>query len=222
MDALLRRRAMMAAGGGSPTPPGPTPEFYNYLVFDGNTGIETTITFPENCSLRVVLGKETVKKSQGVFFASDGSGRIELAYMGNTNSTSRQMGVWYDSPSAIKSNDTLAFSTSAYAFFMTPSGYGWDSTWKTYTKGSHHPTNAVLHLAMATNSQRYTGKMGAFQIYGSDASGCKSYSAFASYTPVITLRPCLYQGVAGLWYVEGNTFFGANEGTGTLSVTDTM
>lgn len=47
MDALLRRRAMIADGGGSPTPPGPPYDSVDYLQFNQsalNTGIEVTGT----------------------------------------------------------------------------------------------------------------------------------------------------------------------------------
>ena len=219
MDALLRRRALVGSGGEVPVPPGV--EFYDYLVFDGNCGIGTTIKFPANCSLRVVLGNETSKVSQGVFYARE-EGRIQLSYMGSTSATSRQIGVWYDSPSALTMTEFLPFTSATYGFFMTPSGYGWDSTWHAYSKGSQHPTNGVLNLAHATNNQRYTGVMGTFQIYGSVASGCRSFSAFNTYAPIITLRPCLYNGVAGFWYMEGGQFFGVSEGTGAVSVTNTL
>ena len=210
---------MIAAGGATPPPP-ITPEFYDYLVFDGNAGITTSITLPTSCSIRVLLGKETQKKSQGVFLTING-GRIQMAYMAETTTTDRRIGVWYDSSSIVASTN-LAFSTASFNFFMTPNGYGWGTTFKSYTKGSSHPTGANLTFANTTSSQRYTGKMGVFRIYDSTASGCQSDSAFDNYTPIVTLRPCLYNSVPGWWYVEGDTFFGVTDGTGSVSVTNTL
>lgn len=221
MGALLRRRSMIAAGGSSPTPPGPTPEFHSYLVFDGASGIETGISIPENSSIRVSLGSETQKVQQGVFGAGGsavGGYSIRLFYSSSTSSTNRNMAVVYDSTSYIAARN-LPFSSTNYTFFMTPNGYGWGAGFYSYTKGSFHPTTGLV-VGHDSGGLRYTGRTGTIRIYGSDAAGCQTSSAFDSYTPIITLRPCTYAGEAGYWYVEGNRFLGKTLGDGTLTVID--
>ena len=213
MDAFSRRRQMMSQGGQALTP-----VFYDRLIFDGDSVIETDISLPEGCSIRVTLRDETKKTAQGVFSCGSSTNgySARLYYGGSTNTTKRNMAMCYDSKSYIANRD-LNFSNSSYAFFMTPYGYGWGNDFYTYTKGTDHSSDGVLFLAPASSNQRFTGKMQTFYVYGSDASGNQS-SNFSNYTPVITLRPCTYNGQAGMWYVEGSKFFGKTAGDGTLTV----
>lgn len=211
MSALDRRRLMMSQDGQVITP-----VFYDRLVFDGNCSIETDIVLPENCSIRVSIRDEAQKKAQGVFSAGNSTdGYIRLYYGGGTNSTKRNMVVCYDSSSYIAYKD-LNFTSASYAFYMTPNGYGWGNLFYPYTKGNLHPS-VPLVLGSSSSGQKFTGKMQTFYVYGSDAAGNQS-SNFGAYTPVITLRPCTYNGQAGMWYVEGSKFFGKTSGDGTLSV----
>ena len=216
MDALLRRRAMIAAGGGSPTPPGPViePVFYDNLIFDGVAKIETDYVLPENCSIRVSLKNEKNKAAQRVFHATGGNGLIQMIYGSATTSTTRKVNVYYDSTSV---SDTFnrAFSSTLY-FWLTPKRCGNYSTASSYTKGSSHPTGA-LQIGGWESGNPFSGDMGTFRVYGSDAQNASSWEAFENYTPAATFRPCTYNGEAGLWYVEGNKFFGNTAGAGTLT-----
>ena len=54
---------------GSPTPPGPSPVFYDYLKFDCTAFIETDIQIPENGSIRAGLGSESQKIKQRIMCA---------------------------------------------------------------------------------------------------------------------------------------------------------
>ena len=221
MDALLRRRAMIAAGGGSPTPPGPViePVFYDYLVFDGAAKIDTTVTLPSLFSIRCPLGKETRKQAQRVFRAQGGDGYFQFIYNSNTTSTKRTMAVYYDSASATGTWE-LNFSYDVY-LFITPFLFGSWETSKTNTKGSAHPTGGLTIGGWETGNP-FSGKIGTIRIYGSDAQSATKYSDLDNYTPVATLRPCTYNGEAGYWYVEGNIFFGNTAGSGSLSATNTF
>lgn len=219
MDTLLRRRMMIAAGGGSPTPPGPTPEFYTYLYFDGTAHIDTDYILPEMCSIGVRLGNETTKAAQRVFRAVDGNGGTQMHYSSTTTSTKRTVAVYYDSAS-LNDSATLAFSTTTFNFFLTPNRYGWGSTVsEAYTKGSSHPTG-VLQIGGWDSGQPFTGRMEDFRVYGSDAQNATSASGLAAFTPVATFKPCIYNGEAGFWYVEGNKFFGNSASSGTLTASN--
>lgn len=217
MDALLRRRQMMLAGG-SPTP-SIQPVFHKYLVFDGDACIETDIVFPANCSIKVFLGKESLHVNQGIFNAGDSTnGSIRLFLSNATTKNTRNIAVFYDSTAYLLGKD-LSFSSDEFNCFITPNGYGWGTLFYSYTKGNNHP-NAALAFGTKSGGQRYTGSMRDFLVYGSDAAGCQNASAFSGYTPVITLKPCTYNGENGLWCVETSTFYGNTAGVGQLSVMD--
>lgn len=195
------------------------PVFHTYLVFDGDSGIETNISIPANGSLSVTLGNETQKVSQGVFGSgTTADGAIRHFLGGATTTTTRNMVAFYDSTAYVDYQD-LAFSSPIYALYMTPNGWGWGNAYHAYTKGNNHPTGNIT-FGISSNSQRYTGQMQTFCVYGTDAQNATSSSEIKSYTPIATLRPCTYNGEAGLWHVEGNTFYGKTVGTGTLTVAD--
>lgn len=221
MDALLRRRSMIAAGGGSPTPPGPViePVFYDRLVFDGTAYIDTDLVPQDGWSFKVLLGLETTKAAQRVFLAPAASSSFYgLVYASATTSTNRAIRVYYGG--SAQGSGTLAFSTTRYNFFLTPYRYGWGSTVSnTYTKGSNAATGGLtIGQHPGHTGQAFTGAMETFYIYGSDASGSTKATDFSSYTPLYTLRPCTYDGEAGYWCVETSTFYGNTAGAGTLSV----
>lgn len=195
-----------------------SPVFHNYLVFDGTAIIQTDYVLPNLCSIAVPLGNETAKVSQRVFRAEGGNGIIQLGYGGSTNSTRRQMVPLYYSTSGLASNRYLNWSTASFNYFATPNRFGWGNTAYTYTKGSNAPTGGMLFGG--GGNQPFTGRMGTFRIYGSDAQNATTYSALTAFTAVATFRPCTYNGEAGFWYVEGNTFYGNTAQSGTLSVAD--
>lgn len=219
MDALLRRRQMMMAGG-SPTPPGPVePVFYDFLVFDGTAYIDTDITPANTTSFLVKAGEETIKGTQNFFMMQAGSGRTGAFYSTASTSTDRVITVYYGKSSAVGSSNPLAFSQTHFDFFLTPKRYGWDSTSFTISKGTTAPSGPIVIGGTFSHAgQQYTGVMGTFYIFGSDAQNVTTASGFGSFTPVYTLRPCTYNGEAGLWCVETDTFYGNTAGAGTLTV----
>lgn len=220
MDALMRRRMMMLAGSGPTPPPVVTPVYYNYLVFDGTAYIESNYVFPSGGSMRCLFGHETSKAMQRIFFCEGGGGYIAFAIGGGSNSTRRQMVPYYDSTSYLASNRYLNWSYSTYGLFMTQNRFGWGNTAYAYSKGSTHPTGGICFGG--GGSAPFTGAMQTFYVYGSDTASLTTYAAFENYTPVATFRPCTYNGVAGLWYVEGNTFYGNTAGSGMLTAADTI
>ena len=219
MDALMRRRQMMTAGG---EPPAPAPVFYTYLKFDGTAYIDTDITPGGNDSYRVYLGDESVKASQTIFIVPASSYRIGVIYGSATTSIERNFSIYYGASSAVSTGKKLAFSYAKYGFFITPNGFGYGTTFNSFTKGNTGPSGPLVlgNNANHDASRLYTGTMGTFYIYGSDAQNCQTNSAFDNYTPTHTLRPCTYNGEAGLWCVETSTFYGNSAGAGTLSVSN--
>lgn len=219
METLLRRRQMIASGGVTPPPPTPTPVFYDRLVFDGTAYIDTGITPPADASFLVRLGNETTKAAQRCFIAPTASGVIGMNYSAGTNTTKRVFNVYYGQSALVSSDKSLNFTTTTYNFFLTPNRFGWGTTTAyTITRGAENASGPlVLGSTPSHSGQAYTGTMDTLYIYGSDAKNVTNASGFSSYTPVYTLRPCTYNGTAGMWCVETSTFYGNTAGAGTLS-----
>lgn len=207
---------------GEQEPPSPL-VFYDKLVFDGTAYIDTDYVIPSGSSLRVTLGNESNKSAQRVFLAGNSTdGYLGILYGNNTNSSTRQFLPYYDSTNYLFDNKRISISTyPTFDFFMTPYRCGHSDISWTYTKGNKHP-NSILVLGMNTThtGNPYSGIMGTFYVYGSDAQNVTTYSGFDSYTPVATFRPCTYLGEAGFWYVEENKFYGNTAGSGILTVSN--
>lgn len=196
------------------------PVFYDKLIFDGTAYITTDIMVPNDGCVTAQMGYETTKAVQCLFGQGDNTYYIVRGVFLNTNTSAsaRVFAARYNSVTAQTS--TLAFSTTSYNLFLTPTKCGWGSTSFNVTKGSLPPTTGIFFgKNNGTTVPAYTGKLGIVRIYDSSAKNVTTYDGFSSYTPVATFRPCTYNGEAGLWYVEGNRFFGnSNTGGGTLSV----
>ena len=221
MDTMLRRRAMIAAGGSPTPPPTPTPVFYDFLIFDGTAYIDTDIVPDANASFRVNLGDETLKAAQRLFGIPTGSGAYTtVSYSNSTTTTNRAFTVYYGSSSSLSSNRTLAFSQGRYSFFLTPKRFGWGNNAFTITKGSGSPSGGLVVGSNSSHSgQPYTGKIRGFIVYGSDAQDATDASdLYNNYTPAYNLRPCTYNGEVGLWCLETSKFYGNSAGSGSLSV----
>lgn len=207
--------------GGGPTPPTPTPVFYDYLIFDGTAYIDTDIVPDANASFRVNLGDETLKAAQRLFGIPAGIGAYTtISYSNSTNASNRAFTVYYGSSSSLSSNRTLAFGAGRYSLFLTPKRFGWGNNAFTITKGSGSPSGGLVVGSNSSHSgQPYTGKIRGFIVYGSDAQDATDASdLYNNYTPAYNLRPCTYNGEVGLWCLETSKFYGNSAGSGSLSV----
>lgn len=214
MDLLLRRRMMMEIG--EPL----APVFYDLLVFDGAAYIDTgtEITAPNSYCISVPLGNETEKKAQRIFTLRATNNSVAGLIISASNTTNRTLQA-YNCGNNASSN--LAWSYATYNFFMTPTRFGWGNSSTGLNKGNRNPSGGIVLGSNSGHSgDAYTGTMGTFCIYGGNAVNATTYNALTNYTPVITLRPCTYNGEAGMWYVEGNKFFGNSAGAGTLTVSN--
>lgn len=218
MDALLRRRLMMLTGG-SPTPPGEL-VFYDRLVFDGVAYIETDIVPGANDSFVCIFGNESQKIAQRLFMCPAANAtQVGAILNSSTSNTNRNFTTYYGASSYVGNNKTLAFSNAEFSFFLTPKRYGWGNAAYTFTKGANAPTGGLVIGSNAAHSgQPFTGNCSRFRLFGSDAQNCVAYSDFANYTPYATLRPCTYNGEAGLWCEETSKFYGNSAGAGALTV----
>lgn len=199
---------------------GVAPVFYNRLIFDGTAYIDTDIIPASGSSFRVILGNETSKVAQRIFSVPCANGaQIAAILNSNTSSSRRYFSVYYGGTSSVSSSRYLGWTNAEYSFFLTSKRFGWGDTSYTFTKGSNNPSSGLI---IGTNSSRsgkvYTGDIGVFRIYGDETQNVSNNSDFNSYTPEYTLRPCTYNGEAGLWCVETRKFYGNTAGSGTLTV----
>ena len=214
--AYLGSNLVFQKGGSGPSD---APVFYDRLVFDGTAYIDTDIVPDLTMSYRISIGDEAQKISQRYFFAPCDTGFVGVTLNSSTTTTTRNFSVYYGSTSNLVSNNTYNFSNETYPLFLTPKRFGKAESGVGITKGSHAPSGPIVIGQSSTHQgQAFTGRMGWFRIYGSDAQNCLINSDFNSYTPIYTLRPCTYQGEAGMWCVETETFYGNTAGAGTLSV----
>jgi hypothetical protein len=211
---------MMSGGGTPPTPPPTGLVYYDYIYFDGTAYIQTDYVLPTECSFKCQFGYETLKAGQRIFRATGGGGTTSFSLGSATSSSTRKLVIYYDSSSSLASTQGLGFSYNTYNFFLTPLKYGVGNNSFSITKGSNHPTGGLAFGNDGSGGTTYTGRMGVFRVYGSDAKNVSSASGFDSYTPVATFRPCTYNGEPGFWYVEGDEFFGNSAGSGTLTVSN--
>jgi len=205
--------------GGAPTPTGPV--FYDNLIFDGTAYIDTDIVPSASASFKVVLGEETSHRAQRVFRCqAANSTTTGLILSDSTGDTNRWLDVFYGTSSRA-GNRSLTWDEPIYTFFLTPNRYGFGNISSTITNGGNDATGGIiLGSNVSHNGNPYTGIMRTFYIYGSDAQNCTKASDFSNYTPVATLRPCIYGGRAGMWHVEGERFYGNTAGSGTLTVSN--
>ena len=205
--------------GGSPAP-SDQPIFYDRLVFDGTAYIDTDIVPDLTMSYRMAIGDESQKIPQRYFFAPTAdSGFVGITLNSTTTSTNRCFSVYFGKSSSVSGNRTYAFSNATLSLWLTPKRFGWGNTAYTFTKGSNAVNGPIVIGQSSTHSgQAFTGRLGWFRIYSSDAQDCASNSAFNSFTPVYTLRPCTYRGEPGMWCVETEKFYGNTAGAGALSV----
>lgn len=211
MDTLLRRRQMMSAGG---------PQFHTWLVFDGTAQVQTDIMLPTNGSVRVACGYETVKGQQGIFGAYNGTTFVFGIWLtSQTTSTQRKLSSRYCNTSGAVNVPGINFTTSYFLSFITPNKWGYGSNAWTTNKGSQVSDSGIL-IGNPSGGQNFTGRIATFNIYDSSAQNAGDWTALGNYTPVYTLRPCMYRGQAGLWCVETETFYGNTAEAGHLTVAD--
>ena len=197
----------------------PQPEFHTYIKFDGTAYIDTSIVPPANFSIAVPCSNETQKKAQHIFAC--GSPDYFSVAISSSNSTNRTVRLFYGKSSYVAQRN-LQWSYKSYGLFVTPSRWGWGDSTQTFTKGSATPSQGIRFGTSRDHSGNpFTGRTGIIRIYDSNVTNATTYSNLLNNnTPLYTLRPCIYNGEAGLWCVETSSFYGNSASSGTLEVRD--
>lgn len=200
------------------------PEFYNWLLFDGTAYIETDIIPDENASFLLAGGAEITDGPSKYLLCYTGTNSTKTGLFENSSSstTSSIWATYYNSTSSLGSKSISTYYPT-YDLFLTPKCIGFTSaSTTTFTKGDGVPTGNLILGCSDSYANNYDGGTVSIKIYGSDAQDVNSYAGFADYTPVITLRPCIYKGQSGLWNVEQNKFYGNSASSGTLQAANRL
>jgi len=224
MDALLRRRQMMLAGG---TPPAPLPYTpVEYIETDGNAYIDTGIkgNDPRSCELKFMAG--TVGSASQCILGTGGNSENASLYMLSFISSSGYYGFahnYFYSNSAsgsgygITANSSFeakcAMKKSSQVAQLKREG---DSSFTSYSKtqSSTLTTGKSMYLFACNNADTsVVSKCSS----GSRLYYCKIYSTNNYTNLVFDGIPCVYNGEYGLWDRVTDTFFGNAAGSGAFS-----
>ena len=227
MDALLRRRAMIAAGGGSPTPPTPAePTFVDYIETDGvafiNTGIlgndprSAEIKFlPTLKAYQVILG--TTNGTDGnaktyVLFGIGSAGTIVFSHYYNYSSgaPSIENSINNVTPFVAK----VAFRRSSQVLQVKQEG---ESSFTSFSKTNSNTISTGNPMYLFANYSESLQGANEKCNSGSRIYYCKIYSDNTYTTLVRDFAPCVYQGEYGMWDNVSDTFFGNAAGSGAFT-----
>lgn len=226
MDALLRRRQMMLAGG---TPPAPLPYTpVEYIVTDGSCyilpGSAFAATPPKSCEMKVKMGSNTGCSLLAGFVASSGSNNKQFAlarcynkcacfsYYANYGSGDGMPSVSYsidnDLPFIVKTD--IKKGTQHISVKQENS-----ESWTTVSKANNNSVSStyVFAILAAYRNSQYEDKAPA----GTRLYYCKIYGDAAYTNLVFDGVPCLYNGEYGLWDKVSDTFKGNANSTGAFS-----
>ncbi len=225
MDALLRRRQMMLAGG-SPIPPAPLPYTpVEYLENDGVAYIDTGIkgADPKSSELKVIVPND-YSNGPTLLGSKGGSARFFLAAM--TSGGSMAFAHYYN----YSTGDGMPLITTSInngtpVIVKTKMKKG-AQTISIKEQGDADFTSAskAQNTAVSTGQNMF---LFAVNIDGSPSSVkfpsgcrlyyCKIYSDFDFSTLVFNGIPCYYNGEYGLWDTVSNSFFGNVAGSGAFT-----
>ena len=225
MDALLRRRAMIAAGGSTPPTPLPyTP--VEYIETDGSCYITTSIraTPPKSSEIKVRIGNNKSCELLSGFRKSSGSDTKQFSlarYNANKYATfafyatygpsdgmpSVEWSIDNDKPFIIKTDIKKG---SQHISVKQENSESWNTVSKTNSNNVSSSYGLVILGCYLDNAYSSFASSGTRLYY------CKIYTDETYSTLAFDGIPCLYNGEYGLWDRVSDTFFG-NAGSGTFS-----
>ncbi len=224
MDALLRRRQMMLAGG---TPPAPLPYTpVDYIETDGvafiNTGIlgndprSAEIKFtPTLKAYQVILG--TTNGTDGnaktyVLFQIGSAGSLNFSHYYNYSSgaPSIENSINNATPFVAK----VAFKKNSQVLQVKQEG---ESSFTSFSKTNSNTVTTGNPMYLFANYKQSIGGADTKCNTGSKLYYCKIYSDNTYTTLVLDFVPCVYQGEYGMWDNVSDTFFGNAAGSGAFT-----
>lgn len=223
MDALLRRRQMMLAGG-SPTPPTPTgPVAVDYIETDGtayiNTGIKGNAPMsmksrmvpvaPESGNSYICGCRKDTGDTRFSFVIVTSGKTAGPAYKNATYSTDVDVSQSVNNGTEMTVQAILA--ASEQKFYVKQDGES------SYTSASHSitgtlTTNTDIYL-FALNNHGTAGVCAA----GTKVNTLKFYNDKTWTNLILDLESCYYNGEYGMWDHVSDTFFGNAAGSGAFT-----
>lgn len=230
MDALLRRRQMMLAGG---TPPAPLPYTpVEYIVTDGNCyilpGGGFAATPPKSCEMKVKMPtsftQSTVFSLLAGYLVASGSNAKAFALARYYNKTIAF--TYYSSYGSGDGMPSIAYSLDNDKPFIIKNDIKKGSqhvsvkqensdSWTTVAKANNNNVSSSYQFAIlaAYRNSQYEDKAPS----GTRLYYCKIYSDETYTNLVFDGVPCLYNGEYGLWDKVSDTFKGNANSTGAFS-----
>jgi len=220
MDALLRRRQMMMAGGTPPTPLPYTP--VEYIVTDGNCYIlpGKVATPPRSSEIKVQLADNSKNCSflGGWVKGSADSKNFALARYLNTTKTvaftyyaiygesdgmpSVEYSIDNNKPFIVKSS----LKNGAQSISVKQEN---SESWTTASKTNKNTVSSTYNLVIFGYYSGTQSAYGAFPPNGSRLYYCKIYNDETFTNLVFDGIPCLYNGEYGLWDKVSDSFKGS-------------
>lgn len=226
MDALLRRRQMMLAGG-SPTPPAPLPYTpVEYIETDGIAYISTRVagTPPRSSEIKVMLAGSRYCGVLCALTVASGYNNKNFALL-KSSSKHVMIGFNYNYGSAdgmpsieysIDNNKPFVVKTNLAKGSQKISVKQEDSdSWVSASKSSTATISSTYGLVIFNGYQNSSYSLPAPE--GSRLYYCKIYSD-SNYTTLIRdYVPCFYNGEYGLWDKVNDVFYGNAAGSGAFT-----
>jgi len=202
---------------------GVSPVFHKYLIYNGSAYVDTGVSIPSRGSIYIEdCGYETTLGYQGYYRGNNGNNTryIGVRASGSTNSTKRVMSCRYNSVTA-KTNKDVSWTTGHFDLWQTPLKLGIDDTYNTYSEGTTQDKGTLqIGIDYGSPARNFTGKHSDVYVYGDDAYSANLYTDRGNYTPVAVMKPCTYNGVAGLWITTTDNPDGYFAGASGLAVGD--
>lgn len=212
---------MMASGSGAPVP-----IFYDYLeTTDAYAFIDTGVSYKDSTGLKVditafpttITGTNSIPI--GMRSNASNNSRVWFAYFTSSGSS----GLGYASARSfnyafLASDAKVRMVTSMKSKSQKADVYHGTKAVKSY---SYTYTSTVIKDGNLTLFKARVGTSGTTldsYVGGVRMWGCKIYSNADSSTLVRDFRPCTYNGVAGMWDMVTNQFFGNANTQGSFSV----
>lgn len=224
MDALLRRRQMMLAGG---TPPAPLPYTpVDYIETDGvafiNTGIlgndprSAEIKFlPASKAYQVILGTTNAVDGNAktyLLFYMTSAGLLGFAHYYNYGSGAPNIENSINNATPFVAK--VAFKKSSQVLQVKQEG---ESSFTSFSKTQSATVTTGNPMYLFANYKESIHGAESNCKTGSRIYYCKIYSDNTYTNLVRDLVPCLYQGEYGMWDNVTNSFFGNAASSGAFS-----
>lgn len=224
MDALLRRRSMIANSGSSPTPPTPTPTAVDYIETDGTAYINTGVkgNAPMSVKLHDMVPVAPASGNSYVCGCRKDSGNTRLmfcivssgktagpGYLGSVYSTDIDVSASVDNQTPMTVQCKM--KSGSQTFYVKQAG---ESSYKSKThstSGANTTNNDIYVFAVnwyGTASVAEEGtRIRVVQVYSDDSFGTLVFDGYA----------CYYDGEYGLWDRVSDSFFGNAAGSGAFT-----